>query len=118
MSTRESRQFKAVCFTIEGMSSFSVSLYSYYIYFLMRDQFGFSGKNNLAFAALNGLIYIFSSWQGGRFGQRRGYFNSLKLGFGAMIAALAIGFEVHSVPGLILATGLFNVGMCFIWPTI
>ena len=118
MNTRESRQFKTVCFAIEGLSSFSVSLYSYYIYFLMRDQFGFSGKDNLAFAALNGLIYVFSSWQGGRFGQRRGYFNALKLGFGAMIAALAIGFEFHSVPGLILATGLFNVGMCFIWPSI
>jgi len=37
MSTRESRQFKTVCFAIEGMSSFSVSLYSYYIYFFMRD---------------------------------------------------------------------------------
>jgi predicted MFS family arabinose efflux permease len=118
MSTRENRQFKTVCFAIEGMGSFSVSLYSYYIYFLMRDQFGFSGKDNLAFAALNGLIYIFSSWQGGRFGQRRGYFNALKLGFGLMIVALAGGLLCNSVLGLILATGLFNVGMCFIWPTI
>lgn len=118
MSTRESRQFKAVCFAIEGASSFSVSLYSYYIYFLMRDHFGFNGRDNLAFAALNGLIYVFSAWQGGRFGQRRGYFNALKFGFAAMIAALVIGFEFQSVPGLILATGLFNVGMCFIWPTI
>ena len=116
--TPGSRQFKTVCFTMEGLSSFSVSLYSYYIYFLMRDQFGFSGKDNLAFAALNGLIYIFSAWQGGRFGQRRGYFNALKFGFAAMIVALAVGFEFQSVPGLILATGLFNVGMCFIWPTI
>jgi MFS family permease len=118
MNTPGSRQFKAVCFTIEGASSFSVSFYSYYIYFLMRDRFGFNGRDNLAFAALNGLIYVFSAWQGGRFGQRRGYFNALKFGFAAMIIALAIGVEFPSVPGLILATGLFNVGMCFIWPTI
>ncbi|MGO8836350.1 MAG: MFS transporter [Limisphaerales bacterium] len=118
MITPRSRPFKAVCFTIEGMSSFSVSLYSYYIYFLMRDEFGFSGKDNLAFAALNGLIYVFSAWQGGRFGQRRGYFNALKFGFGAMIIALAAGSQCHSAIGLVLATGLFNVGMCFIWPTI
>ena len=105
MSTRESRQFKTVCFAIEGMSSFSVSLYSYYIYFLMRDRFGFSGRDNLAFAALNGLIYIFASWQGGRFAQRRGYFNALKFGFSVMILALAAGSLFDSVPGLVLATG-------------
>jgi len=103
---------------IEGVSSFSVSFYSYYIYFLMRDQFGFSGKDNLAFAALNGLIYTFSAWQGGRFGQRRGYFNALKFGFGAIILALAAGSQCNSALGLVLATGLFNVGTCFIWPTI
>jgi len=118
MSQLQSRPFKAVCFTIEGLTSFSVSLYSYYIYFLMRDQFGFSGRDNLAFAALNGLIYIFAAWQGGRFGQRRGYFNALKLGMGVMIVALAAGSQFHSAVGLVLATGAFNVGMCFIWPTI
>ncbi len=118
MSAPESRQFKTVCFAIEGMTSFSVSLYSYYIFFLMRDQHGFSGRDNLAFAALNGLIYIFSAWQGGRFGQRRGYFNALKVGFGLMIVALIAALLFNTAPGLVLATGLFNVGMCFIWPTI
>ena len=84
----------------------------------MREQFGFSGRDNLAFAALNGLIYIFAAWQGGRFGQRRGYFHALKLGMGVMIVALAAGSQCHSAIGLVLATGAFNVGMCFIWPTI
>jgi len=118
MITKKARQFKTVCFAIEGMGSFSVSLYSYYIYFFMRDQFGFSARDNLAFAALNGLIYVFSAWQGGRFGQRRGYFNALKLGFAVMIFALAAGSQFNSPLGLVLATGAFNVGMCFIWPTI
>ena len=118
MSTRESRQFKTVCFAIEGMTSFAVSIYSYYIYFFMRDRFGFSGRDNLTFAALNGLIYVFSSWQGGRFGQRRGYFNALKLGFGMMILALAAGWHFNSAPGLVLATAAFTIGMCFIWPAI
>jgi predicted MFS family arabinose efflux permease len=119
MSTRESRQFKNICFAIEGLSSFSVAFYSYYIYFLMRDRFGFSGRDNLAFAALNGLIYVFSAWQGGRFGQRRGYFNAFKAGFAIMILALAAGWWwSDSALGLVLATGAFNVGMCFIWPTI
>jgi len=118
MITKTGRRLKAVYFTMEGLSSFAVSLYSYYIYFFMRDQFGFSTRDNLAFAALNGLIYIISAWQGGRFGQRRGYFNAFKAGFGLQIAALAGGVAFPSAIGLVLATGLFNVGMCFIWPTI
>ena len=36
----------------------------------MQDRFGFSDKDNLAFAALIGLIYTFASWQGGRFARR------------------------------------------------
>jgi len=92
------------------MSSFAVAFYSYYVYFFMRDQFGFSGRDNLAFAALNGLIYTFSAWQGGRFGQRRGYFNALKVGLGVMILALATGWRFNSAAGLVLATGLLNVG--------
>ena len=118
MMTPGSRPFKAVCFTIGGIGSFSVCIYSYYIYFLMRDRFGFSGKDNLAFAALNGLIYTLAAWQGGRFGQRRGYFNAFKFGFGAMILALAGGSLCNSALGLVLATGLFTAGTCFIWPAI
>jgi len=118
MTSPEGRQFKTVCFAIEGMTSFSVSLFSYYIYFLMRDRFGFNGRDNLAFAALIGLIYVIASLQGGRFGQRRGYFNALKLGFGVMILALAGGWWFDSATGLVLATGLFIGGTCFIWPTI
>ena len=84
----------------------------------MRDRFGFNGRDNLAFAALIGLIYTIAAWQGGRFGQRRGYFNALKLGFGVMILALAGGWWFDSAIGLVLATGLFIGGTCFIWPTI
>jgi predicted MFS family arabinose efflux permease len=118
MITKRGFGLKAVYFTFEGLSSFSTSLYSYYVYFLMRDEFGFGNKGNLAFAALNGLIYTISAWQAGRFAQRQGYFTALKIGFGVMSLALAAGSQLHSAAGVILATGLLNVGMCFIWPTI
>ncbi len=118
MMNPQSRQFKTVCFAIEGASSFAASLFSYYVYFLMRDRFGFSARDNLAFAALNGLIYVIASLQGGRFGQRRGYFNALKLGLGVMIFALAAGSQCRSAAGIVLATGVFIGGTCFIWPTI
>ncbi|HXR47477.1 MAG TPA: MFS transporter [Candidatus Limnocylindrales bacterium] len=118
MITKGGREVKRTCFTFEGLSSFATSLNSYYLYFYMRDQFGFGNKENLAFAALNGLIYTISAWQAGKFAQRHGYFTALKIGFGVMILALAAGSQSHHAAGVIVATGLFNVGMCFLWPTI
>jgi len=114
----KARRLKAVCFTLEGLSSFATSLNSYYLYFYMRDQFGFGNKENLAFAALNGLIYAFAAWQAGRFAQRHGYFTALKIGFALMILAMTGGALSHHAAGVIAASGLFNAGMCFLWPTI
>jgi predicted MFS family arabinose efflux permease len=111
-------RIKTFCYTCEGLSSFATSVYSYYLYFYMRDQFGFGNKENLAFAAVNGLIYTIAAWQAGRFAQRHGYFTALKIGFGVMMLALAAGSQSHHAAGVIIATGLFNAGMCFLWPTI
>jgi predicted MFS family arabinose efflux permease len=117
MMTGRSRQFKTACYTMEGLTSFLTSFNSYYLYFFMRERFGFDNKENLAFAALNGLVYTIAAWQGGRFAQRRGYFTALKVGFGLMILALAGGSQSNSAAGIIVATSLLNVGMCFLWPT-
>jgi MFS family permease len=118
MIAKKGRRFKVVCFTIEGMSSFAASFYSYYLYFFMQKQFGFSGRDNLAFAALNGFIYIFSAWQAGKFAQRCGYFTALKVGFSLMIVSLGIASQLNSAFGLILMTGTLTCGQCFLWPTI
>jgi predicted MFS family arabinose efflux permease len=118
MITKGGRELKTACFVLEGLSSFATAFNSYYLYFYIRDEFGFDNKYNLAFAALNGLIYTISAWQAGRFAQRRGYFSALKIGFGLMIVALTAGSQSHHAAGVIVATGLFNVGMCFLWPTI
>jgi len=118
MTTKKGRRFKAACFTLEGVGSFAVSFYFYYIYFFMREHFGFGNKHNLAFAALMGFIYVVSAWQGGRFGQRRGYFMALKVGFIVMILALAIGSQLNSVTGIILASTFFTIGQCFLWPAV
>jgi len=112
------RQLKAAVYTIQGMSSFAVSFYFYYLYFLMRQQFGFDDKHNLALAAALGLVYVFGSWQAGRFAQRRGNFTALKTGFAVMLPALAAGSQLHSAAGLILASVALSIGMCFLWPAI
>jgi predicted MFS family arabinose efflux permease len=118
MTIKKGRRFKAACFTLEGVGSFSVSFYFYYVYFLMRDHFGFDSKQNLAFAALIGFIYVFSAWQAGRFAHRCGYFTALKIGFILMILALVVGSQLSSAAGIVLASAVFTVGQCFLWPTI
>ena len=47
MITKGGCEVKTACFTFEGLSSFATSLNSYYLYFFMRDQFGFDNKENL-----------------------------------------------------------------------
>lgn len=112
------QKFRAACYTIEGLNSFAVVIYFNYLYFYFRDRFGFSDKQNLALAALIGLIYTIASWQAGRFSHRCGHFNALKIGFGVMAAGLAAGSQLHSAAGEIATACVVNVGMCFIWPTL
>ena len=69
-------------------------------------------------AALNGAVYAVMAWQGGRFAQRFGYFTALKVGFVIMMAALAVGSQLHTASGHILVMAVTVVGMCFTWPTL
>ncbi len=112
------RQLKTGYFVIEGLNSFGTTYYFYYFYFFMQQQFGFGDKANLLLAALNGFIYVFAAWWGGRFAQRAGYFTALKLGFAIMIGALLVGAQVESAAGQIVVMVAAVIGMCFTWPTL
>jgi len=103
---------------MEGINSFAVILYCNYLYFFFHDRFGFNDRQNLLVAALIGLIYTLSAWPAGRFAQRYGYFTALKIGFAVMAAALTAGMFWQSVAGEIVLACVFNLGMCFIWPTL
>ena len=41
---------------------YATAYYFSYLFFYMRMKFGFSNRENLFLAALNGFIYIFGSW--------------------------------------------------------
>jgi len=118
MTTKKGRRFKIACYSIQALCSFGMSFYFYYLYFLMRHRFNFGDKHNLVLAALIGFVYVIAAWQAGRFAQRRGYFNALKLGSGVMIAALLAGSQLGSATGIILASAALTAGMCFLWPTL
>lgn len=112
------RQFRAVCYTVEGINSFASVLFFNYLYFYFRDQFGFDNQHNLELAAFIGLIYTIGSWQGGRIAARIGYFNALKTGFGVMAAGLLVGSQIHSAIGTVVLAAIINLGMCMTWPTL
>jgi predicted MFS family arabinose efflux permease len=116
--TTKGRRFKIACYSIQALCSFGMSFYFYYLYFLMQHRFDFGDKHNLVLAALIGFVYVIAAWQAGRFAQRRGYFNALKLGSGVMIVSLLVGSQLSSATGIILASAALTAGMCFLWPTL
>jgi len=118
MPSMHSRRLKAGYFVLEGLNSAATVYYFYYVYFYMEKVFGFGNRSNLCLAALNGGTYALFAWGGGRFAQRFGYFTALKIGFGVMAAALAVGSQVQSAPGQILVMVAVVAGMCFTWPTL
>src|SRR5208282_6073604 len=97
-----SRRLKTGYFLLEALNSAATVLYFFYFYFYMEKMFGFGNKANLCLAVLNGGMYALFAWGGGRFAQRCGYFTALKIGFGVMAGALAVGSQLQSAPGQIL----------------
>ncbi len=112
------QKFRFLCYTIEGINSFATVVYFNYLYFFFRDRFGFADRQNLELAAFIGLIYVFVSWQAGKFAQRYGNFMALKIGFAVMAAGLAAGWWARSMAAEIALACVVNTGMCFIWPVL
>jgi MFS family permease len=105
-------------FVLEGVNSFGTVFYFYYVYFYMQQTFGFGNKSNLLLAALNGATYAVGVWWAGKLAQRLGYFTSLKFGYFIMMAAQAIGSQLHNAPAQVLAMAATDLGMCFTWPVL
>jgi MFS family permease len=112
------RQQKAGYFAIEGLHAFASSFYFYYLFFFMARRFGFSNLGNLSLAALNGFVYMFMAWFGGRFGQRFGYFKALRVGLGTMTLGLIVGSAAHSLSVQVGVLMTWTIGLCFTWPVL
>lgn len=107
---------KLAYFVLEGANSFATAYYFNYLLFLLRDRHQFGNLHNLAVVAGVGLLYIPASWLGGRFGQRQGYFTSLRVGFGGLLVAMCIGWWGQSLGFLLLGVAAWSVSICFTWP--
>lgn len=112
------RQLKFGYFTLEAVNSFAGTFFLFYLVFLTSAEFGFKTRDNLLLTAVHGFVYVFASWQGGRFTQRFGYFTALKLGFAGMAVGLSFGLLVPGVIGQVLALIGWTLPCCLIWPSL
>lgn len=101
---------------LEGTNAFAASYYFNYLMFLLQRDHGFTNLDNLALSAVHGFLYVGASWFAGRFGQRHGYFTSLRIGFGGMGAAVALGWMLPSAAGQVTALIVWTLALCFTWP--
>jgi predicted MFS family arabinose efflux permease len=109
------RKLKAGYFVLTWLNIYAVAYYFNYLFFYLREDYGFGNRENLLFAALNGLLYVPASFLGGRFAQRHGYFAALKLGFGLLALALMLGSHLSGVRAQTIIMMLWTIAICFTW---
>ena len=112
------RQLKLGYFALAALNTLATSYYFNYLFFFLRDQFGYGNRQNLWVSALHGFIYIFAAWQCGKFAERRGQLLSLKLGF-VMLAGVVIGGAL--LPGIVAQLAMiaiYSVVLLFTWPAL
>src|SRR5258708_25364376 len=103
------RQLKAGYFTLAAMNTVATSYYFNYLFFFLRDHFGFGNRGNLWVTALSGFIYIFAAWQCGKFAARFGRVLSLKIGFIALcVVMIIVALASHHLAAQLIAVSLYN----------
>jgi MFS family permease len=112
------RQLKVGYFTLAGLNTLATSYYFNYLFFFLRDHFGFGNRGNLWVTALSGFIYIFAAWQCGKFAARFGRVLSLKIGFLSLCVVMIGGALAHSVFTQLIAVSLYNIVLLLTWPAL
>ena len=112
------RQLKAGYFTLAGMNTVATSYFFNYLFFFLRDHFGFGNRQNLWVSALHGFIYTFAAWQCGKFAARFGLRFSLKLGFLGLAGVMVAGAFLHTVPALLVMLAVYSVVLLLTWPAL
>jgi len=119
-------RIKVWAFILEGLNSVSATLYFYFIYWYLKDAFGFGSRENLIWAVGHGVVYVIASILGGRFGQRYGYLRALQVGFAGMSLAFLAGWYVDGaglarLAAIVTQAALMvvaTISVCFTWPSL
>lgn len=112
------RRYKPAIFALTAVNTVASTLFFNYLFFYLRDQFGFDTRANLWVSALHGAVYVVAAWQGGRFAQRRGYLTSLKTGYAGLAALMLAGGFISGAAGLVLLVGLYTLALLLTWPAL
>ena len=112
------RQLKTGYFALAGLNTIASSYYFNYLFFFLRDHFGFGNKENLCVSALHGLVYVFAAVQCGKFAQRRGNLLSLKIGFAGLAASMVIGGFLQGTTALLALVIGYSIVLLFTWPAL
>lgn len=111
-------QLKTGYFVLAALNTIASSYYFNYLFFFLRDQFGFGDKENLCISALHGLVYMFAAVQCGKFASRRGNLVSLKLGFASLAISMVIGAFLQGTIALFALVAAYSVVLLFTWPAL
>src|SRR6516162_7812153 len=112
------RQLKAGYFVLAGLNTLANCYFFNYLFFYLRDQFGFGNCGNLWVTALSGFVYIFSAWQCGKFAARHGCGLSLKIGFSALAVTMVVGAFLHTTSALLALVAVYNFVLLLTWPAL
>jgi predicted MFS family arabinose efflux permease len=116
--TRSVHQLKPGYLVLAALATLGSSYFFGYLFFFLRDRFGFGDRENLAVAAMHGAIYVVSAWQCGKFAERRGFHTSLTLGFAGLSICMAAGALAPTALIEIVIIAVFSVVLLFIWPAL
>lgn len=109
---------KAWVYAFTSLSTIATFYHFSYLFFLLRDRYGFDNRLNLRVAALHGAVYVFAAWQGGRFAERRGYATSLMVGFAGLCVCMVAGSLMTSAAGILAVLVAYTVVLLLIWPAL
>lgn len=112
------RALKRGFYALTALNTLASQYYFNYLFFFLRDRFGFDNQANLWVAALHGAVYIVAARQGGRFAERYGYITSLKVGYGGLLASMVAGVLASTAGAALLVLVGYTVVLLLIWPAL
>ena len=112
------RQLKAGYFVLAGLNTLSNSFYFNFLFFYLRDHYGFGNRGNLAVTALYGFIYTFAAVGFGKFAAHYGRRLSLKLGFAGLGLLMVVGALLPGEGAQLAVFGIYSAVLLLTWPAL